>query len=45
MQTPFDIAADLHTPVSADFRLKPRYLLNRVLGDWLRVLQMPGEAS
>ena len=43
MQIPF--AADLHTPVSAYFRLKPRYLLNNVVGDWLPVLQMPGAAS
>jgi anthranilate synthase component 1 len=35
MQTPFDIAADLHTPVSAYLRLEPlgpRYLLESVEG-------------
>lgn len=35
MQSPFDIAADLHTPVSAFLRLaslKPRYLLESVEG-------------
>ena len=33
MQQPFDIAADLHTPVSAFLRLaplRPRYLLESV---------------
>lgn len=37
MQTPFDIAADLHTPVSAYLRLeplRPRYLLESVEGGY-----------